>query len=864
MLAAVVGLGALAATFSLIDKRDDVRAADERAADVAAAQVSAALQETVGAVRGVDVMAVDGTVDADEFAAFANDAVNGTLYSALAYAATVPEAERPSFEAATGLTVRDTDGAGGFVPAASRPQSFVVEHVFPLNENTSPILGFDIASDPTRRRAAEAAERSSEPVVSDRTVTATGARAGVSVVQAVRTPDGVPVGFVTSGLVIDELLRRAGVDVERFDSFSLTMDGEVLAGTPSAGTSSAGTSSDDESATFDVAGRTFSVEVDTGRRLAPTVPLLITVATLVIAAAILMSARRDRRQRARLALGVQRSRGIADLGQRLASSIDSAAVMNEVLEHGGRILQADHVNVATRSDDDPAALVVRHDAGMDAQLAARFSIQPVDADLPVATCVRTAEPVVLRDLDDYRDRYPHVLEEVRQAGVQSVICVPMTFSDGRCVGALGFAWLEPSTSAECDERLVAATTIAELAGRALERAVITEIVEGSASSLGTFAKELAAAHTPADVAEAVRSGAPLILSARSARLELAADAAVTAGNAGHRAAEDGVGTRVTVRDSAGRRAGRLVVAWRSDDQPNATQQAMFTTLAEMVGQTLRRAALSEQEHQLIVQLQRDLLPPPVLVEGLEVAVTYEPAMSVIGLGGDFYDVIVSDTERVYLVIGDVTGHGSEAVAAMAELKSVVQHLLRSDAPIDAVCEQADLILVRRGILATAQIVEVDRTARRLRYINAGHPPPVLLHAGSADLLLGGHRPLLGLEPAPSTISSSSSASSSAPSSASSSVVSSASTAPADAPFEDGDVLVLYTDGLVERRRRDLDAAIEHLRHTVSSANGDSMDELVARLLLANRVTASHRADDDVAIIAVRAGASPGTGAGTPE
>jgi serine phosphatase RsbU (regulator of sigma subunit) len=217
-------------------------------------------------------------------------------------------------------------------------------------------------------------------------------------------------------------------------------------------------------------------------------------------------------------------------------------------------------------------------------------------------------------------------------------------------------------------------------------------------------------------------------------------------------------------------------------------------------------------------------------------------------------VIVSDTERVYLVIGDVTGHGSEAVAAMAELKSVVQHLLRSDAPIDAVCEQADLILVRRGILATAQIVEVDRTARRLRYINAGHPPPVLLHAGSADLLLGGHRPLLGLEPAPSTISSS----------ASSSVVSSASTAPADAPFEDGDVLVLYTDGLVERRRRDLDAAIEHLRHTVSSANGDSMDELVARLLLANRVTASHRADDDVAIIAVRAGGSPGTDAGTPE
>ena len=88
--------------------------------------------------------------------------------------------------------------------------------------------------------------------------------------------------------------------------------------------------------------------------------------------------------------------------------------------------------------------------------------------------------------------------------------------------------------------------------------------------------------------------------------------------------------------------------------------------------------------------------------------------------------------------------------------------------------------------------------------------------------------------------------------------------PATAPFDDGDVLVLYTDGLVERRRRDLDAAIEHLRHTVHSANDDSMDDLVSRLLEANRVTASNRADDDVAIIAVRAGGHAGAGAAAPE
>jgi serine phosphatase RsbU (regulator of sigma subunit) len=274
--------------------------------------------------------------------------------------------------------------------------------------------------------------------------------------------------------------------------------------------------------------------------------------------------------------------------------------------------------------------------------------------------------------------------------------------------------------------------------------------------------------------------------------------------------------------------GLLTLQWRQNAAVGTTQHVVSMTLADLIGQTLGRTALSQQEHDVIVQLQRDLLPPPVAVGGLDVAVGYQPAMSVVGLGGDFYDLIVSDAGRVFAVIGDISGHGSRAVAVMSELKSVVQHLLRSGASIGTVCAQADLLLVRRDMLATAQICEIDLDQHVLRYVNAGHPYPILRQVdGTTTTLRSGHRPLLGLAEGGDILND-----------------------VASTPFSEGDVLLLYTDGLIERRDQPIDDAIDQLVHLVRDEHIATMDVLVSRLQ-ERLLRPDERSDDDVALLAVR-------------
>jgi len=179
-----------------------------------------------------------------------------------------------------------------------------------------------------------------------------------------------------------------------------------------------------------------------------------------------------------------------------------------------------------------------------------------------------------------------------------------------------------------------------------------------------------------------------------------------------------------------------------------------------------------------------------------------------------------------VVIGDITGHGSRAVAAMSELKSAVQHLLRSGASIDFVCSQADVLLAQRNMLATVQICEVDLEAGILRYVNGGHPYPILRKADSATVSLqGGHRRLLGLS-------------------------GEVQTEVASCAFSTGDVLLLYTDGLIERRDQPIDDAIAGLVRVVADADITSMEAFVEHLQT-RLLNATERPDDDVAIVAIR-------------
>lgn len=824
VIGALACLGALATTLSVRQEQQSVRLVDQRAADLASSQIRGALASTVASLRGADAMAVDGRISSDEFEVFTTGVLNNSLFEAIAFAEVVTEAERSEFEQRTGLTIQDTDGKGGFTPALVRPRAIVVSMLAPTTDGNRAVLGFDIASDPVRLAAALESERVGLPTMSSRITTATRAATGVAVLIAVRDPDGVTIGCLTSGLEINDAIERAGVDVGSFEHFGLQMDGRPLIGDDRG----------EASQFFDVAGHRFTVTLSTDNRVDLLVPLLIAVSTLVLLITVVVAARRDSRQRERIALSARRARAINELGQALAAATDANRVIDAVLDRGASIMEANHTIVALRRTDDATRLTLTHDRSSPVEFVPHRV--RVDDRRPYSHCVHTGSEVVLPDLATLAAQFPEALAEARATDIEVAIWVPLVFGRDVCIGALGVTWATTMSADDLEECRVAAHTVAELTSRSMERAVTSMTVQAAADSLGQLARRLAGAHDQLDVQAAVSTHAARVLGARSAELLLGSAIAVDGTAIVERA----------IKDRSGSTIGHLVLDWPRALVLGSAQSAVFDTMVEMIGQTLERAALTEQEHQVIVQLQRDLLPAPPTIDGIDVAVHYQPAMSVVGLGGDFYDVLSSGDDRVFVVIGDVTGHGSEAVAAMAELKAVIQNLLRGGAGLDAVCDEADLLLHRRGMYATAAIAEIDARRQTVRLVNAGHPYPILRrHNGSAELLTDGHRPLLGLGP-DSRWSTTRPPNDAAPS--------------ATHHLAAGDALLLYTDGVIERRTESIDVGMQRLVQSIESAElvgGTATDDDSAAALLARVVGRSSalgngdKTDDDMALLVVR-------------
>jgi serine phosphatase RsbU (regulator of sigma subunit) len=159
---------------------------------------------------------------------------------------------------------------------------------------------------------------------------------------------------------------------------------------------------------------------------------------------------------------------------------------------------------------------------------------------------------------------------------------------------------------------------------------------------------------------------------------------------------------------------------------------------------------ADREHAIALSLQHDLLPREVPeVTGLDLAVRYLPGEAGSHAGGDWYDIFELDANRVGLVVGDVTGHGVTAVAAMGRLRvAVLAHALAGLGPADVV-KRVDTLLdqLRTGEVATMIYVVADPGKGRLVVANAGHPPPIIIEPnGTARLVEIGHGRLLGLRP----------------------------------------------------------------------------------------------------------------------
>jgi serine phosphatase RsbU (regulator of sigma subunit) len=250
---------------------------------------------------------------------------------------------------------------------------------------------------------------------------------------------------------------------------------------------------------------------------------------------------------------------------------------------------------------------------------------------------------------------------------------------------------------------------------------------------------------------------------------------------------------------------------------------------------LDNARLARANQQVAERLQLSLLSPPVQPDRLELAVRYRPATQGVSIGGDWYDAFLQPDGDTVLVIGDVMGHDIEAAAAMGQVKTLVRGIAfdRLEEPA-GVLRRVDHALVGLAVaaMATALVCRVEqdeehraRGLRQLRWSSAGHPEPMLLLAdGTVVDLEAPVGPPLGIGWLGPRVDGT-------------------------ATLPEGSTLLLFTDGLFERRGVPLDDGRAQVREVLRGSADVPLDNLCDRLLAE---MLGDGVEDDVAVLAIRA------------
>jgi PAS domain S-box-containing protein len=296
------------------------------------------------------------------------------------------------------------------------------------------------------------------------------------------------------------------------------------------------------------------------------------------------------------------------------------------------------------------------------------------------------------------------------------------------------------------------------------------------------------------------------------------------------------------RDGAGPEAGRLVgvplladgevtgvlVASAAPPREFGGEDLTLLQLAgERVGLAIAHARVYEREHRIAETLQRSLLPDRLPhLPGLDVAARYLPAASEAEVGGDWYDVIPIAGGAVGLVMGDVAGKGLAGASMVGRLRSALRAYALEGHDGARVVERLNRLLwteLEDSQMATMLYVIVDPAASAVRWVNAGHPAPLMVVDGEPRFLDRGGSVPLGVLPFPTYEEVS-------------------------ARMDPGSTLLLYTDGLVERPGENIDDGMAELAARVREAPDDPdglCDHLLATLVPAGGAT------DDVALLTLR-------------
>ncbi|MEW2588533.1 SpoIIE family protein phosphatase [Streptomyces virginiae] len=275
-------------------------------------------------------------------------------------------------------------------------------------------------------------------------------------------------------------------------------------------------------------------------------------------------------------------------------------------------------------------------------------------------------------------------------------------------------------------------------------------------------------------------------------------------------------------------ANRRLHAVRGAYQDISAQHWTEVALAATRDQLAHTEAESAERNRLALQLQHAIMPPtPSAVEapGMRVAVRYRPAETESLVGGDWYDTVVLPSGLIMLSVGDVAGHGIEAATGMVVLRNALRGLAVTGAGPGQLLSWLNTVThnLAKHVTATAVCGVFDPRTRVLRWARAGHLPPVLVRGGRAEAFPLIEGLLLGALP-------------------------DVTYGEREVQLEPDDTLLMYTDGLVERRDSSVQDSLGHLVNAAAAGAGD-LDARLDRLLAGSRSDT----DDDTCVIGIQVG-----------
>jgi PAS domain-containing protein/anti-sigma regulatory factor (Ser/Thr protein kinase) len=287
------------------------------------------------------------------------------------------------------------------------------------------------------------------------------------------------------------------------------------------------------------------------------------------------------------------------------------------------------------------------------------------------------------------------------------------------------------------------------------------------------------------------------------------------------------GTSRTVKSRRTPKGGSYTITCTPLDTPDGGGVMVFAAdVTDHADAAERLRAAERRQRETAVTLQRSLLPQELeQPDDLRLAATYQPGGKDAAVGGDWYDVITLGAGRTALVIGDVMGRGVRAAAVMGQLRTAVRAYARLDLPPHEVLQLLDGLAaeIDASQIATCAYAVHDPNEGRLVYASAGHLPILVRHEDGSVARAEDHTgPPLGTGGWMHTSGT--------------------------IALPPGSTAVLYTDGLVERRREDIDEGVAALERALSGATG-TPQVVCDRLMRALGITTDH--DDDVAVLVVQ-------------